>query len=1386
MVNPTSKRKRTLENSSEKRPHSQVASGKRSHSRCVIDFTRNDCPRFEMDGGADAIPLLDAFVYPLTVTDFKETFWKKNALAVHGGISRFESIIEDQMGNLDLMYLLQETPSDQIYAWMKEKSNDTTQDGGPLDSVGVDDPRTAETLHRAGASLYFRAPQELSDAIVTPMQRDLGLSFAGNFADGDNRGEIETFVSRAGHTTDWHFDFMENFTFQLSGSKRWKFKKGPPSPLRGCTPHYKEDVSVVEMQAKVHKLRSPNASKIFHHKDDASVDYDEVVLKAGSVLYFPAGMWHRVECEEDSISINVSLKAPCWGDIVTSAFRQLLWQDDAWRESVCVSMNPGEAHQKLGQLMDGLKEKLSKITAQMILPPQMLVPHAMNIAQEQPYPKSNKNNRKHDKDNNNANLSKSENENEETSYEDVEVEVTGRTRGGPSFGGKRKFMLLGIHSDDDNAVISCLKAKIEKQQIFKKNPLAVLVSREEVPNLGRSDTTKFSLHINFGNEQVESMHHVLIDDASENNWASNFLSKWNEDLSKDWLLHLEGIHRADVLRNGNPKKPSGGLPHVDTANRTQSFIRSLLSRIGLGQSKQKMMMPPTPLAKSLVLIGGGHTHAFVLKSLGMPMNKEIYRSVQVTLVTRDINTPYSGMLPGYVAGMYTTEECHIDLGRLAAFANVRLVHAEAIGIDRFEKKVILRGRPPIAYDVLSINIGSSPQLLSPSPSLNQGNLPITPVKPIGSFSARWEEIIKRVTADSIISVSQPLDLAVVGAGAGGVELALSMQCRLEKELQKAGKAKGCVRYSIFSSRDVVLPAHSVQAQRIFSRILAERGWIVHLASRVVGVETKENGKKRYLVTSEGKQVACDECVWCTAAAAQPWLRASGLETDGRGFIRVHPTLESINSPNIFAAGDICDIVGHPRAKAGVFAVRAGPPLARNLKLALCDRRNEMEYWAPQERFLGIIGVGDRSNCVASKGAMAVEGKYLWELKDWIDRKWMAGYTTMLPKMAKEMQDQMVPDVPNHHPAGAEALALLSHATMRCGGCGAKVGASTLSRVMKRLQELKAVPTRPELLVGIDAPDDAAVVSRLKSGMVSVQSVDFFRQFIRDPYTFGKVAANHALSDCHAMGAQAVTALAIAVVPFAVESVVEENLFQMMAGACEALRESGCALAGGHSCEGAELMLGFSVYGEVNESKLMTKSRRMMPGDKLILTKGLGTGTLFAADMRVQASGVDIEAALKSMTTSNAPAADVLKRFGVSAATDVTGFGLLGHAIEMLKSGGMCAEIDISRVPLLPGALASVRKGITSSLQPENFRLRRAVSNQEEAARDERYPLLFDPQTAGGLLAAVPSDKASACVAALVKSGFPDSCVIGTIVAPFKPESKDPAIIVEKIKVLVSG
>jgi selenide,water dikinase len=419
----------------------------------------------------------------------------------------------------------------------------------------------------------------------------------------------------------------------------------------------------------------------------------------------------------------------------------------------------------------------------------------------------------------------------------------------------------------------------------------------------------------------------------------------------------------------------------------------------------------------------------------------------------------------------------------------------------------------------------------------------------------------------------------------------------------------------------------------------------------------------------------------------------------------------------------------------------------------------LKPYHPQRSWLALISTGDQY-AVASRGWLGFAGAWVWRWKDWIDRRFMRKFQDLTPMDTHGTRAQPT----SAGVAGTvqltpeESLQAISAIAMRCGGCGAKVGATVLSRALSQLHPVQ----REDVVIGLSDPDDAAVV-RVPAGKAMVHSVDFFRSFIDDPYLFGKVAANHALGDIWAMGAQAQSATAIATVPSGLESKVEDVLFQMMTGALEVLNEANCALVGGHTGEGKELALGFAINGLIDDDPAqILRKNGMRPGDVLILTKPIGTGTLFAAHARLSAKGRWIDAALQSMVVSNQKGAQCLREFGATACTDLTGFGLLGHLVEMTRPSGVDAEIDLSALPLLDGAQECVAGGIVSSLQSANVRLRRALRNQEAMVNHPRYPLIFDPQTAGGLLASVPADKAQACIAALRELGYSHTVAIGRV------------------------
>ena len=697
------------------------------------------------------------------------------------------------------------------------------------------------------------------------------------------------------------------------------------------------------------------------------------------------------------------------------------------------------------------------------------------------------------------------------------------------------------------------------------------------------------------------------------------------------------------------------------------------------------------ITQDLVLVGGGHAHVHVLKNFAM----RPVPGVRVTLVARDVETPYSGMLPGWVAGHYRFDECHIDLGRLARFAGARLIHDEAIGVERGDRHVLCRAHPPIRYDLLSLDIGSTPRANDVPGAIEH----TIAVKPIAHFAARWQALLDRARA-----MRRPR-LAVVGGGAGGVELTLSAQHRL------SGLCDGSVEITLVT-RDALLPSHNCRVRLRFERIFAERGIALLTGSEIMRVEPGA------LVCADGRRIGFDEALWVTEAGAASWLAETGLPLTADGFVAIDETLRSPADRCIFATGDVATMIAHPRDKAGVYAVRQGRPLAANLRRALAGER--LRRAVPQRRGLALIGTGD-GHAVASRGPFAAQGAYLWRLKDWIDRRWMRRYRE-LPEMRSQ---------PDQEP-------------MRCGGCAAKVPAAVLGRVMARLRP--AVSDR--VTIGLESPDDAALIA-FPGAPPLLQTIDFFRAMVEDPYLFGQIAATHALNDIYAMGGAPETALAIATLPPARPQIVEHDLFHMLRGALDVLEPAGAVLIGGHSAEGAELALGFAVTGRPPAGKLLRKGGLRL-GDRLILTKPLGTGVILAADGRGRAPAGAVEDAIATMLQSAAASAICLLRHGATACTDVTGFGLLGHLVEMLRASQMNAMLDPAAIPALDGAFDLFSLGIASSLHPDNLA---AMTALDAGEADPIASLLIDPQTAGGLLAGLPAECAASCLGELRALGY---------------------------------
>ncbi|RBP51759.1 selenide, water dikinase SelD [Arenicella xantha] len=718
--------------------------------------------------------------------------------------------------------------------------------------------------------------------------------------------------------------------------------------------------------------------------------------------------------------------------------------------------------------------------------------------------------------------------------------------------------------------------------------------------------------------------------------------------------------------------------------------------------------------KDLVLLGGGHTHVLVIKALAMKPIAE----VRVTLISERALTPYSGMLPGYVAGHYALNETNIDLNSLCRKAGVRWIQARSVGVDAEHQRVRLEAQPDVDYDVLSIDVGSTPNLRIPGAKEFAVG-----VKPIAGFQAKWRGLLT-----SLEQSSEPADQTkhwgVIGAGAGGVELVLAMAHRLRQHAH--------LKFHLIYRGEQILSGYPPRLIRHVEQALRSYGIALHPHFSVSAVHADG------VTSGAGEQIQLDASIWCTGAVGASWLASSGLAVTQANFIQVNRNLQSVSHANVFAVGDIAENVDDPRPKAGVFAVRQAPFLAGNLRDYFAQK--PLTEAKLQSQFLSLLALGDKL-AVGSRNGLVLKGRWVWRWKDSIDQKFMQqfGDLAVLTMPMQRPLDQ-APEQPY------------------CGGCGSKLGPELLSDNLTKL----AGPNGYTI-------EDAAVW-QASPAMLSVQSIDGFRSFISDESRCAQVAVVHALSDLYAMGATPLTIQAWINLPIMGAALQQRDHLRMLQGIKTILDANNVTLVGGHSSQGAESHLGIVANGEVSASSRWSKGGAQ-DGDLIVMSKALGSGVLLAADMQGATDANAMDLLMGNMLESNALARDQLALVTPSAVTDITGFGLVGHLLEMLDASSkhqatdLAAELTLQDIPLLPTALELATSGWRSSLFPEmkSYLNRCSISpelrdGESDLVLEARKSLLVDPQTSGGLLACLTPAAAEKLIAesAMFK-------VIGTIV-----------------------
>lgn len=700
----------------------------------------------------------------------------------------------------------------------------------------------------------------------------------------------------------------------------------------------------------------------------------------------------------------------------------------------------------------------------------------------------------------------------------------------------------------------------------------------------------------------------------------------------------------------------------------------------------------------LILAGGGHSHALLLRRWAMQPRRR--PRAWITLVSRSSTAPYSGMVPGLVAGLYSHKQSAIDLRRLARQADVNLIVAEISGLDLNGQRLLLVGRPALRFDWLSLDVGAETN----SEAGATAALPVKPLEPFLSWCAQQ--------GDSRA-------VRVLGSGAAAVEVALALRARgLRPWLQ---------------TRACGLDLGSTRANQLLTRVLNEAGIVGQGPSAAEGDP------------GDAPTIAC------TGSRAPLWLAASGLPTGERGRVQTTATLQVVGRPEIFATGDCAVIAADPRPPSGVWAVRAAPVLAINLQRALTGR--PLQRWRPQRQALQLLGDGGAAGpprAIALWGPLVLgPSRWLWLLKDRIDRRFMAGFGSGGPAMA-----------------GADANA------MACRGCAAKVGPAALEAALRQLEAPGGSPQQAGQPLN---QDDAAVVGSGPSGEWLLQSVDGFPALVSDAWLNGRLTTLHACSDLWACGAQLESAQAVVTLPVLGPHLQSDLLHQTLAGVRSVLDPLGARLIGGHTLEardaiaGAGLSLVLTVNGRAPAGRLWPKGP-LQAGDALILVRPIGTGVLFAAAMAGAAQATWIDGALAVMEQSQAPLVALLAAHGCRACTDITGFGLLGHLGEMLAATEARLQIDTGALAALalPGALELLGAGHASTLAPANGRalalLDGPVALREPASAD-LLQLLIDPQTCGPLLAALPAQHATDALRALHQQGFEQAAVIGRVLKP---------------------
>ena len=680
--------------------------------------------------------------------------------------------------------------------------------------------------------------------------------------------------------------------------------------------------------------------------------------------------------------------------------------------------------------------------------------------------------------------------------------------------------------------------------------------------------------------------------------------------------------------------------------------------------------------KDLVLVGAGHSHIEVIKYLG----KLKLNGLRITLISKNPYCTYSGMVPGYIEGQYNWSEINIDVVRLAFKNNIRLILNEVVKISGKDRVVYLKNNSIVEYDILSINIGIES---------NKNN-----IEGAEDFAYALKPISEIDNIISSITLSKQNKVAIIGAGAAGVEVALA----LNERFQKLGITKKII---LIANSNTIMKSYPVAVAKKLEKAIFKKNITILFKSTVTKV------LKSSIVINNIKKIKDCCSVLATNGVAPYLVKTSDLALSKNGFISVKKTLQTSNFKNIFASGDVVDIEDLSLVKAGIYAVRQANILKKNLKKIFYKKKLINFY--PQKSYLSIIGTTDNS-AILHKYCITVKGKIFWFIKKYIDKKFIEKYSYNYKKN-KIQTFSIESKEPSEH-------------KMQCEGCGSKIPFEVLKQVFSKNINLGS----------LDA-------NNVECNSSLVHTVDAITSIIDDLYLMGRIAAKHSLNDLFAGRAYPISTQMIISTPKSLNIIQKRDIYQISEGANSIFTEVSCSISGGHSysSENEKSSIGFSLIGKIKTNK--NKPLNSKKKHKIYMTGKIGTALVMAALKQSLIEGEYYKELVDEMTKSNIKIFKIIQKYNILDITDISGFGLALHLKNLLirnkKYKG--ANIFLNKILMLNGAKKAMQKNVISSLTYSN---KSSVINSLEIISNLKryYNILYDPQTAGGFLFITQNNK----------------------------------------------